>query len=347
MKKKSLSAKKTRHKKILHNLKEKKISQIYKNFEIFISKEIKEKSFGVAVSGGADSLSLAFLSKCLSLKKKFKVKFFIVHHKLRKNSSNEAVKVKLLLNKFGIKSKILNWNGKKPKSNIQSVAREKRYLLLNNACKIDKIKNILLGHHADDRNENFFIRLIRGSGLKGLVSLNKSSYNNSLKIKILRPLMDLKKKDLTFISKKVFNFYVKDPSNNNEDFQRIRVRKLINNLEKEGLDKNKIELTINNLQSSDETIRHYVEKNIKNNSLYLKNQNKFILKLKFFDEPIDVSFRSISKILLLISGRYYSPRGKSILSLISNIKSKNFSKATLGRCFIEKINETVLITREN
>ena len=74
---------------------------------------------------------------------------------------------------------------------------------------------------------------------------------------------------------------------------------------------------------------------------------KFILKLKFFDEPIDVSFRSISKILLLISGRYYSPRGKSILSLILNVKSKNFLKATLGRCFIKKINETVLITREN
>ena len=35
------------------------------------------------------------------------------------------------------------------------------------------INNILIGHHQDDLFENFFIRILRGSGLKGLISLDK------------------------------------------------------------------------------------------------------------------------------------------------------------------------------
>ena len=80
----------------------------------------------------------------------------------------------------------------------------------------------MLGHHLDDLFENFFIRLLRGSGLKGLVSLDKKTMINN--VNILRPFLELKKKDLEFISEKVFNFYVKDPSNKNEKYLRIKVR---------------------------------------------------------------------------------------------------------------------------
>ena len=45
------------------------------------------------------------------------------------------------------------------------------------------------------------------------------------------------KKDLEFVSRQVFNYYVNDPSNQNDKFLRIRVRKLLFELEKEGLDK--------------------------------------------------------------------------------------------------------------
>ena len=59
-------------------------------------------------------------------------------------------------------------------------------------CKKLKIDNILLGHHLDDLFENFFIRLLRGSGLKGLVSLDKKTMINN--VNILRPFLHQKKK---------------------------------------------------------------------------------------------------------------------------------------------------------
>ena len=146
----------------------------------------------------------------------------------------------------------------KPKNNIQSFARKKRYNLLINQSKKFKINNILFGHHEDDVYENFFIRLLRGSGLKGIVSLDKTTLINN--VNILRPLINVEKKDLIYISKKVFNKYVEDPSNEDEIFTRVRVRNLIKNLESEGLDKSKFKLSINNLKSVDQSIQFFVKK---------------------------------------------------------------------------------------
>ena len=54
---------------------------------------------------------------------------------------------------------------------------------------------------------------------------------------IYRPLLDQKKEDLQFVADYVFNFYVSDPSNEDEKFKRIRVRKMISQVKKEGFDK--------------------------------------------------------------------------------------------------------------
>ena len=133
---KNLNASKKTHKFLLNQLKDKKTFQIYNKFQ----KNIKlDEDFIVAVSGGADSLALSFLSKIYSIKKSIKVKYILVDHKLRKNSSAEADYVKKILNKISTKLKILKWIGKKPKSNIQSIARTKRYKLLISEAKKLKV----------------------------------------------------------------------------------------------------------------------------------------------------------------------------------------------------------------
>ena len=80
---KNLNVKNRTHKKTLNYLSNKKILKIYKEFSNLIN---SKESLAVAVSGGPDSLSLAFLAKCFSIINKVKVRFFIVNHKLRKES---------------------------------------------------------------------------------------------------------------------------------------------------------------------------------------------------------------------------------------------------------------------
>ena len=101
----------------------------------FSSSLIIKEDIAVAVSGGPDSLALAYLAKCYSIKHKIKVKYFIVDHKLRKESSLEAKAVKKILKEIDIDCEILPWNGKKPSKNIQARARDKRYFLLAEECK--------------------------------------------------------------------------------------------------------------------------------------------------------------------------------------------------------------------
>ncbi len=320
----------------------KRIYNLYKTFE----KDFKiNESFIVAVSGGPDSLALAFLTKIYSFKKNLESRYYIVDHKLRRESTYEAKKVNKILNEFNIKSKILTWKGKKPKKNLQSLARQKRYKLLFSECKKLKIKNLILGHHIDDSYENFFIRIVRGSGLRGLVSFGKKTKINE--INLIRPLLEFQKKDLIFISSFVFNFFIKDPSNENDKFLRIKVRNLISQLKDVGFDQTKLSLTLKNLKSSNDSIIFYVKNNKKLNSYFNKKKKELILNQDFFNQPYDVVFRSLSESIKLIGEKYNLVRGKKLEKILKKIQENSLSKETLGGCVIKKVNQTVILRKES
>ena len=186
--------------------------------------------------------------------------------------------------------------------------------------------------------------MLRGSGLKGLVSLDKKNKIND--INVIRPLLYEKKEDLEFLSNFVFNFYVQDPSNKDEKFQRIKVRRLIENLKINGLEKDKFSRTIQNLKSSNEVVDFYVKENFIKNTLYLRKENKLMLNRDFFLQPHEVVFRCLSNGIKMIGGKYYSVRGKKTVNLINKIQNNRTLRVTLGGCIIEKINQTVIIYKE-
>ena len=304
MKKKSLSvAKKAKI--------ELNFQKIYKIFKRNISKKISKKNFAVAVSGGPDSLCLSYLSKKYGDEFGNKIKYLIVDHKLRTESSKEALFVKKLLKQNKIQANILTYKGKRPFSNVQSQAREIRYNLISNECVKNKLKYLLTAHHEDDQVENFFIRLSRGSGLLGLSSMNESS--KFLKnVVILRPLLSFKKKDLEKITKEKFTSFVRDPSNQNEKYLRIRIRKIRQLLFQQGLDTNKVIRTIKNLKQSKEALDFYVNK-AKKKYTKISKKKVFINKGIFENEADAIIYSVFSKIFLIFGKLKYPPRSKKII----------------------------------
>ena len=100
MKKKSLAAKKAIHRSLLNHLKNSRVRKVFNGYRNYLDKFINNnKKIGVAISGGPDSLALAYFTKCYLLKNKLSSNFFLVDHMLRKESSVEAKSVKLLLKK--------------------------------------------------------------------------------------------------------------------------------------------------------------------------------------------------------------------------------------------------------
>ena len=196
-------------------LKNKKINQIYNKFEKSIS--LNEK-FLVAVSGGPDSLALAFLAKIYSIKKGLTSKFVIIDHKLRPESTKEAKHVKKNLKKYYIDCEILTWKGKKPKSGIQEKARDLRYNWFLEVLKSNDYDVILTAHHADDQLETFLMRLTRGSGLKGLGGMQDK------KGVLVRPLLPFNKNEILSYAKKQKLNWREDISNNSTKYLRNAIR---------------------------------------------------------------------------------------------------------------------------
>ena len=109
-------------------------------------------------------------------------------------------------------------------------------------------------------------------------------------------------------------------------------------------------MTFENLISSNNSIEYFVQKNISENSsvsLLKKNNGKAFLSLEFFSNTDEIILRSFTKILQDISGRYFPARGKGVSRIINQIKQKSFNKTTIGGCVIEKIENSVVISKEN
>ena len=204
---------------------------------------------------------------------------------------------------------------------------------------LDEINNLI--------SESETINLPESSFDKSLDLVFKDSPSSSEQLeRDFDSLLNFKKDDLIFLSKYIFNFYVDDPSNRDEKYQRIKVRKLIKGLNGEGLDKSKLYKSIINLKDSNETIKFYVKQNLINNTHYFLKKNKLVLNQEFFSQPHEVVFRALSDSIKLVGKKYYLSRGKKIDKIITQIQNDAFFKGTLGGCIIEKVNQTLIITKE-
>ena len=320
----------------------KDLSIIFLNFKNKLDL-LKKKKYLVAVSGGPDSLALVALTKAYTFYKKTNFYYLLVDHNIRINSSQEAKKIKNLLKKEYLNLKIL-LNKKKITKNIQAEARNVRYDILNTFCKKNNIKVILTAHNLEDQVETFFIRLSRGSGLKGLSSMKSLNKINN-QVSLFRPLLDTRKKFLIKISKIVFGKYIKDPSNKNEKYLRTKIRNLKKPLEKSGIKYEKIFKSIQNLSQSKKTLDGYLSNIFKE---FIKKSNSEILInfKKYKDLNKDIKIALINQSIKKLKSNYYDLRSKKVENLISNLDKKDFKNSTLGGCIFFKKGEYLCLKSE-
>ena len=175
----------------------------YNNFTTEINKigffENKAK-IAVGVSGGPDSIVLAFLLSKFAKIKGYTVIALIVNHNLRLESSQEAKEVSDYLTRNKINNKVLSWRRKKNKKASQEKARNARFEILHNYCKNNNIIHLFLGHHFDDNLETFILRKIAGSDIEGLNSMNSEAIFE--KVRILRPMLNCTKESIIRFAKK-------------------------------------------------------------------------------------------------------------------------------------------------
>ena len=300
-------------------------------------------TLGVAVSGGSDSLSLLYLIDAWSNKKNLKIVILTVDHNLRNGSADEALYVGELCNKLGLIHKTLFWDHEDIEGNLSASAREARYRLMQNSIPSDAI--LITGHTLDDQAETFLMRLRRGSGVDGLASMAEQSYlsfgNDG--ITIFRPLLDFERQTL----RKVLKFYkvdwIEDPTNNDQSFERVRVRDLLARFVEIGIDKNTIGRTALLMQSAKTALNHFAS------DCYEKfgscdNGDIIFDFSEFSKQPLDVKRRLISAAQKWISNQKYRPRLSQVDALINSIDEKVTFSGSGTICYFH--NNSIRITRE-
>ena len=174
-----------------------------------------------AVSGGPDSLALAFVAAEICVDKKINFEAVVVDHGLRSEATGEASQVVETLKSRGIRSCSLRITAPPPSSGKQAWAREQRMQLLCDYAR-QTASAVLFAHHYDDQAETVAMRLARGSAVTGLSAIAAVRIYQG--VLFVRPFLGLRKLDLIAVCKAYKAEYITDPSNTDQAFERARVR---------------------------------------------------------------------------------------------------------------------------
>jgi len=171
----------------------------------------------VAVSGGADSLALAYSLAVEAEKCAISVIGVTVDHQLQPTSSRQAQKVVDQLSKFGIvclieKVTIAITEG------LEASARAARYEAISRIAHQENAVAVFLGHTKNDQAETVLLGLARGSGTR---SLSGMAHRNGIYV---RPLLEITRNQNEEFCKEVGLDYWDDPHNEDSQFARVRVR---------------------------------------------------------------------------------------------------------------------------
>jgi tRNA(Ile)-lysidine synthase len=112
-----------------------------------------------------------------------------------------------------------------PASAIQERARRERYRLLGFWAEERALDAISTAHHADDQAETLLMRLVRGAGVRGLAGMRSSSRAPGTDVRLVRPLLGWRRAELEQVCIHAGVDPIADPSNNDEQYERVRVRK--------------------------------------------------------------------------------------------------------------------------
>jgi len=179
----------------------------------------------LGLSGGPDSVFL--LDLLTELKKENLIKEIIaahLDHEWRPESPQDEKFCAKIAKKYGanyiINNKISNLGlDLKFEGSQEDMGRKARRYFFEQVRKEHGADLITLAHHAQDQQETFFIRLIRGTSLSGLTAMSpKHGY-------YIRPLLETNKQDLVNYLDTHKIPYLTDPSNISQEFLRNRIRK--------------------------------------------------------------------------------------------------------------------------
>lgn len=250
-----------------------------------------------ACSGGSDSVFLAHYLFCRAKLIGFSVVLAYFDHEWRKEAKDEIIFCRNVAEKLSFefvtssasvfKEKV-TYNGSK-----EEMAREMRYAFFYEILKEKNAQYIVLAHHLDDQIETFFIRLLRGTSLAGLCGMKVK--NNAL----LRPLLEVTKKEMIEWLEKNNISWCHDQTNDSDIFLRNNIRNNVIPALKLCDDRfvKNIEKLMKRLQKTSDYIQSMTEKIYKQIS-FVEDNVQYLCINELLKEEAEMQYRILLRFLI-------------------------------------------------
>ena len=177
----------------------------------------------VALSGGADSVSLLFVLKHLEHELGIGVEAAHCNFHLRgAESVRDEEFCKQLCGRLDVPLHLIHFDTQAyadlHRVSIEMAARDLRYGYFENLRRDIEAQDICVAHHRDDSVETVLLNLVRGTGLRGLRGIQPRNGN------IIRPLLSLSREDIVQYLGALGESYVTDSTNLHNDVKRNKIR---------------------------------------------------------------------------------------------------------------------------
>lgn len=292
-------------------------------------------ALGLAVSGGGDSMALMHIAAEWARGRRLMVA--TVDHGLRPESAAEARHVARAAKALGLGHATLMWQRDTDSGNLLAQARDARLRLLSGWAQRNSLPAIVLGHTADDQAETLMMRLGRGAGIDGLAAMTE--WRDAFGERWLRPMLGVGRAELRdWLSTRDIS-WIDDPSNEREEFDRIRIRKA---MEAMGLDVPALARAARHIGEARDALSHYASYVVRD--AQVSNGSLTLRRMPFREAPTEIRRRILVAGSRWITGADYPPRRAAVLHALHAVAAG--SRVTLDGALIEPAGDRLRLGRE-
>lgn len=298
----------------------------------------------LAVSGGPDSMALALCATPWAAQAGVQLVALTLDHTMRPESAAEATQVGRWLQHYGIEHHILRWEHPPLTRAVQQQAREARYAMLAQSCRLRGIRALALGHQLEDQAETVLLRFAKGSGIDGLAGMLPVS--DFADIALLRPFLNVPKARLVATCDAAQQPFVTDPSNAKTTYARGRLRAAADVLAAEGLTPERLADLAARAALASDALDCYANRLLAQ-AVFWQPAGYAELNLPRFEpEPAEIRQRVLRRVLEQIGGTRLPLRHAAVQELDAALQQPHLAQRTLHGCGIRAYDGLCRIVRE-
>jgi tRNA(Ile)-lysidine synthase len=242
----------------------------------------------------------------------------------------------------GLSHVTLRGDGPPPTHNIQAEARALRHGLLRRWCRVHGVLHLLLAHNLEDQAETVLLRLARGSGVGGLSGMAAITWTPE--VRVVRPLLSVPRAVLEGRLTERGQPWVRDPSNDDAAYGRVRMRRLLPVLAGEGADAARIAATARRLGAARQVVEDAVARLLAEAVAPHPAGMVWLDPAAFRTAPAEVGLRSLRTVLAVVGGRPFGPRADRAEAVLRRLGE---APMTLGGCrLLLQRDGQILVVRE-